>query len=69
MVTGRPFANTRMSVFRRYETLEIRTRDSDVEKFVRGEIEKDKILRKHASGGNELGRLIVETVVNKARGM
>lgn len=66
MVTGRPFAGAQMSVFPRHETLEIQTADSDMEKFVLGEIEKDNTLRK---GGDELRRLIVETVLDKARGM
>jgi hypothetical protein len=69
MITGRPFAETHISVFPKYETLEVGTKDSDVEKFVVGEIEMDDTLRKYASGGNDLGRLIVETVVNKSRGM
>jgi hypothetical protein len=69
LITGRPFAETHLSVFPRYKTLEIRTRDSDVKKFVVGEIEMDDTLRKYASGENELGRLIVETVVTKSRGM
>jgi hypothetical protein len=69
MVTGRPFAEPHMAVFPKYETLEVRTKESDVEKFVVGEIEMDDTLQKYASGGNELGRLIIETVVNKSRGM
>jgi ankyrin repeat domain-containing protein 50 len=69
MITGRPFAETHVSIFPKYETLEIKTKDSDVEKFVVGEIEMDDTLRKYASGENELGRLIVETVVKKSHGM
>jgi hypothetical protein len=69
MVTGRPFAATQMSMFETYETLEIQGIESDVEKFVRGQIEIDECLHKYASRGTELGTLIVSTIVNKAQGM
>jgi hypothetical protein len=69
MVTSRPFAVTEMCVFDGYETLQVRAKDSDVEKFVQGRIEMDKTLRRHASEGSELGKVITETVVGKANGM
>jgi hypothetical protein len=69
LVTGRPFAENEMSLFPSYDVLEVRARDIDVENFVRGRIQADKSLRRYASGGNKLERLITETVVGKAKGM
>ena len=70
MITGRPFAVRYMSRFASFETLEIRALDSDVEAFVRGQLEMDESLRKHYCGGESgFGELIVKTVVAKAKGM
>jgi hypothetical protein len=69
MITGRPFPEMHLSVFPEHETLEIRTKDSDVEKFVVREIKMDDTLRKDPSGKNKLGRLIIDTVVKKSSGM
>jgi hypothetical protein len=71
MVTGRPFAATYMSRFDGYKTLEIRARDSDIKKFVEGQIDTDESVRKYTSesDGDELRKQIVDTVVIKAKGM
>jgi hypothetical protein len=69
MVTGRPFAVKNLSLFPAYATLEVRARDLDIEKFVRGRIQADESLRTYASGGNELEKPIIGTVVDKAKGM
>jgi len=70
MITGRPFAVSHISQLGGFETLEIRALDSDVEAYVRGQLNLDPSLRKLTSSGeSELGELIVETVVAKAKGM
>jgi hypothetical protein len=69
MVTGRPFAEKNMSLFNAYGTVPVRARSTDIEKFVHGHILTRENLRTYASGGNELEKLIIQTVVEKAKGM
>jgi len=69
MVTGRPFAEKNMFLFNAYSTVPIRARSTDIEKFVHGHILARENLRPYASGGNELEKLIVQTVLEKAKGM
>ena len=69
MVTGRPFAEKNMSLFNAYVTVPVLARSTDIEKFVHGQILARENLRTYASGGNELEKLIVQTVVEKAKGM
>jgi len=69
LITGRPFAREYVSVLDGLETLDIRAADSDVEKYVQGQLGKHKALRKYASEGDDLGRRIVTSIVEKAKGM
>jgi len=69
MVTGRPFAVKPMSLFDPHGILEVRAHDSDIKKFVQGRIQASETLRTYASSENELEKLIIETVVSKAKGM
>jgi hypothetical protein len=69
MVTGRPFAATHMTVFEASDAVEIRATASDVERFVSSQIDNDESLQKHAAGGTELRRKIINSVVTKAEGM
>ena len=69
MVTGRPFAVTHMTVFEAFDAVEIHATASDVERFVSSQIDIDESLQKHAAGGTELRKMIINGVVTKAEGM
>lgn len=69
MVTGRPYANDIPTLYDTYQVLGIRARDSDIELFVKGEIQKDKQFRRRVASDRTLEQLVVDTVVSKADGM
>ena len=70
LANGRPYVEDIPSIFRDcYCTLNIFARDHDVSSFVQGQIKKDKFLRKHTGPNTELEKLVVTTVVDKAKGM
>jgi hypothetical protein len=58
-----------MTVFKASEAVEIRAMASDVERFVSSQIDVDESLQKHAAGGTELRRRIINSVVTKEEGM
>ena len=70
MVTGRPFADRYMTRFASRAIREIGAHHNDLESFVRGHLNLDQGLRKLTSAGESaLGELIVQKVVDKAKGM
>ena len=69
MVTGRPYVEDVPNLFARCQILEIRARDSDIETFVVGQLQMDKFLRKNVTMDGALKKVVVDTVVEKAKGM
>lgn len=69
MATGRPYANEVGSVFKPCETLPICARDSDIEKFVRQQIDYSGTLKRRVGRDPELAKELVDTVVSKAQGL
>jgi len=70
MITGRPFADGYLTRFASLAIREIGARHNDLELFVRGQLNLDQGLRKLTSAGEStLGELIVQKVVDKAKGM
>jgi hypothetical protein len=70
MITGRPHVTSDItSTFAFAGQLEIKAHDTDIEKFVEGQIELEPYLRRFASKDTEFRDLIRHTLVSKANGM
>jgi hypothetical protein len=69
MVTGRPVVSNLMSIFTDLTNLEIRALDSDIAKFVAGQVEIDENLRNYTQRDKDLKAIIVDTIVSNAKGM
>jgi len=69
MVTGRRYVEDVPNVFAGCRILEIRAHDSDIEIFVEGQLQEDMFLRKKVTMDAALKKLVVGTVVAKAKGM
>jgi len=68
IVTGRPHILDMTQTFEEAVRLDIRARDSDIEKYIDGQIEMETNLKKYKQDDN-LRKTIKDTIVSKANGM
>lgn len=68
IVTGRPHIIDMTQTFEEAVRLDIRANDSDIEKYIDGQIEMEKNLKKYKHG-HDLRKTIKDTIVSKANGM
>jgi hypothetical protein len=69
LITGRPFVSKDVSIFDNITMVQIRASDNDLERFVQGQMAIHETLEEHTSKDSELAKLIIETIVEKAKGM
>jgi len=62
-------AQRQLKLFSGCRTLDIHARDSDIERFVEGQLQEDNFLRKKVATDVQLKKLVVDTIVTKANGM
>ena len=68
ILTGRPYITDMMQTFEEAVRLDIRASDSDIEKYVDGQIEMEKNLKKYKQD-HDLRKTIKDTIVSRANGM
>lgn len=68
IVTGRPHITDMTHTFEQAVRLDIHASNSDIEKYINGQIEMEKNLKKFKEG-DELRKTIKDTIVNKVDGM
>ena len=68
MVTGRPHITDMTQTFEETVQLDIHASDNDIKKYVDGQIEMEKNLKKYKQD-NGLRKTIKDTIVDKAKGM
>lgn len=69
LVTGRPHITTFTLKFEDAVRLDIRASDSDIEKYIEGQIEIEEKLEKYVKRNEDLRKTIRDTIVSKAKGM
>jgi hypothetical protein len=70
MITGRPHVTSTVGLtLKSAVQLDIKARYADIEKFVEGQIESEKCLRRYTSDDKEFRDLIRNTLIKKANGM
>jgi hypothetical protein len=70
MITGRPHVNSIItSNFEHLVQVDIWARDADIRKFVEAQIGSQQRLMKYTNQDHELGNLICNTIIDKAKGM
>jgi hypothetical protein len=68
LVTSRPLPTIETDL-KGIARLDIRAKNKDVQMYVKGRIPREKRLARHIGKDPNLGKILVETIVNSAKGM